>query len=83
MSDGPVQIYASADAFEAELIKGRLEGEGIAALLKGEGEGPYRAGAVYVWVGKEDETAARAIVDIVRSGALELDPSGDDADVEA
>ena len=64
------------DAVQAELIRGRLEVEGIPVLHKGDGEGPYRAGAVHVWVRAEDETTARAIIDAVMSGAFEL-PEGE------
>ena len=66
---GLVRIWAGGDAFEGELLRGRLEVEGIDALLKGEGEGPYRAGPVYLFVPAEDETRARAVLDAVASGA--------------
>ncbi len=66
---GLVRIWAGGDAFEGELLRGRLEVEGIEALLKGEGEGPYRAGPVYLFVPTEDETRARAVLDAVASGA--------------
>ena len=66
---GLVRIWAGGDAFEGELLRGRLEVEGIEALLKGEGEGPYRAGPVYLFVPAEDETRARAVLDAVASGA--------------
>jgi hypothetical protein len=66
---GLVRIWAGGDAFEGELLRGRLEVEGIDALLKGEGEGPYRAGPVYLFVPAEDETQARAVLDAVASGA--------------
>jgi hypothetical protein len=66
---GLVRIWAGGDAFEGELLRGRLEVEGIDALLKGEGEGPYRAGPVYLFVPADDETRARAILDAVASGA--------------
>ena len=38
-------------------------------MVKGDGEGPYRAGPVYVWVSADDEAAAREVVEAVRSGA--------------
>ena len=74
-----VKVFATADAVAGELMRGRLEAEGVATLLKGEGDGPYRAGAVYLWVPEEQETLARAIVDAVGSGAFALD---DDVDVD-
>lgn len=77
MTDDLVQVYASGDSFNGELMKGRLESEGIPALLKGEGEGPYRVGPAYVWVRAEDEAAARAVVDAVGSGAFALSSDED------
>lgn len=78
MSDaGLVQVYASGDAIDGRLMRGRLETEGIPVILKGESEGPYRMGPVYLWVPSEHEAAARAIVDAVRSGAFALDEGAD------
>ena len=65
-----VRIYASGDAFAAELMQARLRAEGIHVLAKGEGEGPYRAGPVYLFVPKEREADARALLDAIASGAL-------------
>lgn len=79
MDDRLVRVFASADSMAGEMMRGRLEAEGVTAMLKGEGEGPYRAGPVYVWVSTEHEAAARAIVAAVESGAYALD---DDADVD-
>ena len=64
------RIYASGDPFAGELMKGRLEAEGIAVMMKGEGEGPYRTGPVYLWVNHEDEERARAVLVAVDSGAF-------------
>jgi hypothetical protein len=72
--DGLVRVYATADRFEGELMKGRLDAEGIPVLLKGEGEGPYRSGPVYLWVRADDEAPARATIEAVQSGAFALDP---------
>lgn len=71
--DDLVRVYSSGDTFAGELMKARLESEGLRVLIKGEGEGPYRMGPVYVFVPAEDETRARAIVDAVESGAFALD----------
>ena len=51
-------------------------------MLKGEGEGPYRAGPVYVWVSAEQEKTARGIVEAVESGAYALEDDVDVGDVE-
>jgi len=79
-----VRIYATADHFEGELMRGRLEAEGVPVLLKGDGTGPYHVGAVYLFVRAEDETRGRAVVDAIESGAyadgavdpLEVDDAG-------
>ena len=73
-----VQVYASGDAIEGSMMRGRLEAEGISVMVKGEPEGPYRVGPAYLWVPVEDEAKARAVVEAVRSGAFALP---DDADV--
>ena len=73
MDDRLVRVFASPDTVAGEMMRGRLEAEGIDAMLKGDGEGPYRAGPVYVWVPAEDEDAARAVVDAVNSGAFALE----------
>jgi hypothetical protein len=70
---GPVRIYASGDAFAAELMRGRLEAEGIRVMSKGEASGPYRMGPVSLFVEASDEPRARAIVDAVESGAFAID----------
>jgi len=73
MSDGPVRVYSTGNAFDGELTKGRLEAEGITVMMKGEAEGPYRAGPVYLWVAREDEERARAIIDAIAAGAYATD----------
>ena len=34
-------------------------------LVKGDGEGPYRAGPVYLFVPREHEATAREVIDAV------------------
>jgi hypothetical protein len=77
VSDSPVRVYVSSNAFDGLLTKGHLEAEGITVLMKGEGEGPYRAGAVYLWVMPADEAEAREIIRAIESGAYAT--SDDDA----
>jgi hypothetical protein len=67
-----VRVWASNDTVEAALIRGRLELEDIPVLVKGDGDGPYRTGAVYLFVPAEDEARARALIDAVRSGAFAI-----------
>jgi hypothetical protein len=69
MSDRPVRVYATGNGFDGQLTKGRLEAEGIDVLIKGEAEGPYRAGPVYLWVAPEDEARAREIIEAIEAGA--------------
>jgi putative signal transducing protein len=68
-----VRVYASGDTVAADLMRARLEAEGITVLTKGEGEGPYRAGPAYLFVPTSDEEQARAIVEAVESGAFALE----------
>jgi hypothetical protein len=75
---GLVRSWAGGDAIEGELLRARLQIEEIDALLKGEGEGPYRAGPVYLFVPAGDEARARAVLDAVASGAYAVT----DEDVE-
>jgi Putative prokaryotic signal transducing protein len=68
--DDLVRVYASGDAFAAQLMRGRLEAEDIPVLMKGEAGGPYRMGPCYLWVSAEDATRAKVIVEAVESGAF-------------
>lgn len=84
MSDAPVRVYVSGNAFDGLLTKGHLEAEGIKVLMKGEGEGPYRAGAVYLWVMPAEEGHALEIIRAIESGAYATsddDVRGSDDDI--
>jgi hypothetical protein len=72
MNHDVVKIYSTPDAIDGQLMRGRLEAEGISVMIKGEGEGPYRVGPAYLWVSAEDEVRGRAVVDAVSSGAFAL-----------
>jgi hypothetical protein len=69
---GPVRVYATGDPFSGRLTKGHLEAEGIPVLMKGEGDGPYRLGPVYLWVAPEHEARAREILQAIESGAYSV-----------
>ncbi len=71
--DRLVRVYATGNGFYGQLTKGRLEAEGIAVLIKGEAEGPYRAGPVYLWVTPEDEARAKEIIEAIEAGAYATD----------
>jgi hypothetical protein len=49
-------------------------------MIKGDGEGPYHAGPVYLWVPEDSEAAAKAVVDAVESGAFAIDELPTDVD---
>ncbi len=75
-SDDFVQVYATGEATDAYLVKGRLEAEGIPVLIKGESEGPYRMGPVYLWVPASLEVQARLILEEIESGQFDDRTSG-------
>jgi hypothetical protein len=72
MSDAPVRVYASGNPIDGQLTKGRLEAEGIAVMMKGEGDGPYRTGPVYLWVAPEEAARAREVLDAIAAGAYAM-----------
>ncbi len=79
MEPSLVRVYSSGNAFDGKLTKGRLEAEGISVMLKGEGEGPYHAGPVYLWVARADEPRAREIIDAISTGAYAMSEDEFDA----
>ena len=70
--DELVRVYATPSAIEGELVKGRLEAEGIPVLLKGEGEGPYRMGPAEVYVPSSFEPQARLVLESIDDAVDEL-----------
>ena len=58
-----VRVLASQSITEGYAAKGLLESEGIPVVVKGEGEGPYRMGPVFLMVPTELEVQARMILD--------------------
>jgi hypothetical protein len=72
-----VLVRAVPNATEGHLLRGRLEAEGIPVLVKGEGEGPYRFGPLYLWVHEENEIQARLILAEVDGGNLAIDENDD------
>ena len=65
-----VRVWATGDPFEGEMMRGRLEAEGISVLMKGDGEGPYRVGPVYLFVPAEQQEDARSVLEAIASGAF-------------
>ena len=58
-----VLVFSTASIPEGLLAKGLLEAEGIPVQVKGESEGPYRMGPVYLWVPQELEVQARLLLE--------------------
>ena len=75
-----VRVFATASHPEAEVAKGLLEAAGIPVLMKGEGEGVYRAGPLYLWVFDADETEARTLLQEAASGELAATEADDTSD---
>ena len=58
-----VRVWSAPSIPEGEIAKARLEAEGIPVLVKGEAEGPYRVGPVYLYVPTDLEVQARMVLD--------------------
>lgn len=56
---------------EGLLAKSLLESEGVPVFVKGESEGPYRLGPVYLWVPEELEVQAGMILTEARSSSTD------------
>jgi Putative prokaryotic signal transducing protein len=61
----------SMSTIEGQLLRGRLEAEGIPVMQKGGDESPYRLGPVELWVPEEDLEDAQEVLRAVTSGELE------------
>jgi hypothetical protein len=74
-----VRVHAGFSIMEGEIVKARLEADGVPALLRGEGTGPYRMGPVEVWVPADMELHARIVLeDTDRSDGPVRSADGDD-----
>ena len=77
-----VLVHAAADAFEGQLLKGRLEAEDIPVFTKGEADGPYRMGPMYLWVREEHEVQARLVLAELLGGRFEIPEDAEVAEPE-
>jgi hypothetical protein len=77
-----VLVHIAPNATDGHLLQGRLEAEGIPVLSKGEGDGPYRIGPLYLWVREEHEVQARLVIAEVKGGGLTLSEDEDPAEEE-
>jgi hypothetical protein len=73
-----VRVFATASTPEGLLVKNLLEADGIPVFEKGEAEGPYRLGQVYLWVPAEYEVQARILIADAQAAGRESE--ADDAE---
>lgn len=61
--DGRVKVFTGNQVYLAEVIKGRLESEGISALILNQRDSSYQSfGSVEIYVLSEDEERAKEII---------------------
>lgn len=70
--DPLVLIHTSHSPTAGLLVKSRLESEDIPVFTKGELDGPYRIGPVYLWVPASFEIQARLVLAEALGGRLEI-----------
>jgi putative signal transducing protein len=63
-----ILVFSTSSIPEGLLVKGLLESEGITVASKGESEGPYRIGPVFLWVPEALEARARLIIEEATAG---------------
>ncbi len=71
MGAGFVRVFATHSWLQGEIVKGRLEAEGIPVQLEGEHEGPYPVGPAELFVPASFETQSRRILEQIESGTYE------------
>jgi len=73
-----VRLAQATSPFHARVIAARLGAEGIVTQLRGNVDGPYPIGTVYVYVGEDDLADAKELLmaDDVESA---FDPADDGA----
>ncbi len=76
-----VEAFATPSAPEAEVVRSLLESEGIAVVVRGMSQSPYRMGATYLLVPADLQDRARRLIDAARADgeAGAFDWSGEDA----
>jgi hypothetical protein len=57
-----VLIFSATDEFQASLVKGMLNGEGIDALILNQKDSLYQFGTVDVYVHEQNALKARQII---------------------
>jgi Putative prokaryotic signal transducing protein len=77
--DRLVLVFAASSSYEGFLAQGLLQSEGIPTFTKGEGEGPYRTGPMYLWVPEAFEIQARLLLEEAGRGDLRTEDEGGSA----
>ena len=67
LSSKPVLVFTAATIPEGLAARGLLESQGIVVETKGEVDGPYRFGPVYLYVAEEFEPQARLLLEDLAS----------------
>ena len=62
-------MFLTQSWVEAEIVRGRLEAEGIPVDLKGDRDAPYPVGPAEVFVPSNAEAQARGIIEQIQSGS--------------
>ena len=75
MSQDLVRVLSTPSILEGEIVKSRLQDEGIPVLLKGGGLDPYASGTVHVFVPAAYEVQARLVLETVDERSAEPDGS--------
>jgi Putative prokaryotic signal transducing protein len=76
VSEAFVRVLLTQTSVEAEIVRGRLEAEGIPVELKGDEDAPYPVGPAELWVPASFEAQARTVLEQIDRGAFEA-PSED------
>ena len=69
-----VRVLSTSSILEGEIVKARLEDEGIPVLLKGGGADPYGVGSAHVFVPADYEVQARLVLETL--GGRTEEPGG-------
>jgi hypothetical protein len=77
-----VFVFGTTSIPEGLLVKGMLEADGIPVQIKGESEGPYRMGPVFLWVPTGFEVQALLLLEEASKRAATEDDDGSLWDAE-
>jgi len=69
VAERPVSVFWTQSLVEGDIVKGRLEAEGIPVDLKGPREGPYPTGPAELFVPSRFEAQARRILEQIDAGS--------------